>query len=52
MEEHQFTQIHRHTDVKLALGRLAVLIAVGTAGYSYKAGFENSKGVATAGVIA
>lgn len=52
MDEHQFTQIHTHTDVKLTLGWLAVLIALGTAGYSYKIGFEGSKGVAAAGVVA
>lgn len=52
MKEYQFTEIHTHTDIKLALGWLAVLVAAGTAGYSYKLGFEETKGVATAGVIA
>lgn len=52
MKDYQFTEIHTHTDIKLALGWLAVLVAAGTAGYSYKVGFEETKGVATAGVIA
>ena len=52
MKEHQFTEIHTHTDIKLALGWIAVLVAAGTAGYSYKYGFEQTRGIAMAGVVA
>ncbi|KAF8348521.1 microsomal signal peptidase 25 kDa subunit-domain-containing protein [Amanita rubescens] len=46
-----FKQIHLHTDVRLALGWLSVLVAAGTALYGYKFDFEKSKPVVWVGVI-
>ncbi|KAK2461162.1 hypothetical protein APHAL10511_006689 [Amanita phalloides] len=46
-----FKQIHLHTDVRLALGWLSVLVASGTALYGYKVEFEKSKSVVWVGVI-
>ncbi|KAL9710161.1 hypothetical protein Ac2012v2_006457 [Leucoagaricus gongylophorus] len=46
-----FKQIHHHTDVRLGLGWLSVLVAGGTALYGYKVDFEKSKPVVWFGVI-
>jgi signal peptidase complex subunit 2 len=45
-----FKQIYLHTDVRLALGWLSVLVAAGTALYGYKFDFEKSKPVVWVGV--
>ncbi|KIL64090.1 hypothetical protein M378DRAFT_163564 [Amanita muscaria Koide BX008] len=45
-----FKQIHHHTDIRLALGWLSVLVAAGTALYGYKVEFEKSKPVVWVGV--
>ena len=45
-----FKQIHLHTDVRLALGWLSVLVAAGTALYGYKVDFEKAKPVVWVGV--
>ncbi|OSD05193.1 hypothetical protein PYCCODRAFT_1432946 [Trametes coccinea BRFM310] len=47
-----FKQIHTHTDVRLALGWLSVLIAGATGLYGWKVPFEQSKPAVWAGVIA
>ncbi|GJJ14903.1 hypothetical protein Clacol_009173 [Clathrus columnatus] len=47
----QFKTIHRHTDVRLALGWSCVFIASGTALYGYQTQFEKSKFVVWTGVI-
>ncbi|TBU38726.1 microsomal signal peptidase 25 kDa subunit-domain-containing protein [Dichomitus squalens] len=46
-----FKQIHTHTDVRLALGWLSVLIAGGTGLYGWRVPFEQSKPAVWAGVI-
>jgi len=46
-----FSQIHTHTDVRLALGWAAVLTASGTAFYGWKIEFEESKPVVLAGLV-
>jgi signal peptidase complex subunit 2 len=46
-----FKQIHHHTDIRLALGWLSVLVAGGTALYGYKIEFEKSKPVVWVGVL-
>ncbi|KAI5886884.1 uncharacterized protein SCHCODRAFT_02640153 [Schizophyllum commune H4-8] len=46
-----FKQIHTHTDVRLGLGWLSVLVAGGTALYGYKVEFEQSKKGVWAGLI-
>ncbi|KAG8871526.1 hypothetical protein FRB97_008605 [Tulasnella sp. 331] len=45
-----YTQNHMHTDVRLALGYTAVLIAAATGFYSWKISFEESKMGVMAGV--
>ncbi len=45
-----YAQNHMHTDVKLALGYTAVLVAAATGLYSWKISFEESKLGVTAGV--
>ncbi|KAJ2993701.1 hypothetical protein NUW54_g7675 [Trametes sanguinea] len=47
-----FKQIHTHTDVRLALGWLSVLVAGATGLYGWKVPFEQSKPAVWAGVIA
>ncbi|KAH9941854.1 microsomal signal peptidase 25 kDa subunit-domain-containing protein [Epithele typhae] len=46
-----FKQIHTHTDVRLALGWLSVLVAGGTGLYGWRVPFEPGKPVVWAGVI-
>ena len=46
-----FKQIHTHTDVRLALGWLSVLVAGATGLYGWKVPFEQSKPGVWAGVI-
>ncbi|RPD54882.1 hypothetical protein L226DRAFT_487526 [Lentinus tigrinus ALCF2SS1-7] len=46
-----FKQIHTHTDVRLALGWLSVLIAGGTGLYGWRVPFEQSKPGVWAGVL-
>lgn len=46
-----FKQIHTHTDVRLALGWLSVLVAGGTGLYGWRVPFEESKPGVWAGVI-
>ncbi|KAF8627112.1 hypothetical protein AX15_004539 [Amanita polypyramis BW_CC] len=46
-----FKQIHLHTDVRLGLGWLSVVIAAATALYGYKVEFEKSKPVVWVGVV-
>lgn len=46
----QFTQDHTHTDVKLLLGWIGVIVAAATTGWSYKYGFEATKDVVWVGV--
>ena len=46
-----FKQIHTHTDVRLALGWLSVLVAGGTGLYGWRVPFEQSKPGVWAGVI-
>lgn len=46
-----FKQIHTHTDVRLGLGWLSVLVAGGTALYGYKVEFEQAKPIVWAGLI-
>jgi len=48
----QFKTRNTHTDVRLALGWLAVLVSVGTGLYGWKTEFETAKPVVWAGVIA
>ncbi len=52
MRSHQFNQQNYHTDVKLVLGWLSVFIGIGSAGWSYMVGFEESKTLVTWSVIA
>ncbi|KAI0326088.1 hypothetical protein GY45DRAFT_1329335 [Cubamyces sp. BRFM 1775] len=47
-----FKQIHTHTDVRLALGWLSVLVAGATGLYGWRVPFEQSKPAVWAGVIA
>ncbi|EIW54954.1 uncharacterized protein TRAVEDRAFT_172586 [Trametes versicolor FP-101664 SS1] len=47
-----FKQIHTHTDVRLALGWLSVLVAGATGLYGWRVPFEQGKPVVWAGVIA
>ncbi|KAI0754310.1 microsomal signal peptidase 25 kDa subunit-domain-containing protein [Daedaleopsis nitida] len=46
-----FKQIHTHTDVRLALGWLSVVVAGGTGLYGWRVPFEQSKPGVWAGVI-
>ena len=46
-----FRQIHTHTDVRLALGWLSVLVAGGTGLYGWRVPFEQSKPGVWAGVL-
>lgn len=47
----QFQQSHKHTDIKLLLGYLGIFVAASTVGWSYKVGFEQSKNFVWGGVI-
>jgi hypothetical protein len=46
-----YKQDYTHTDVRLALGWLAVIVAGGTGFYGWKTEFEESKPVVWAGVL-
>lgn len=50
-KDHQFTEIHTYTDIRLVLGWTSVLIAASTMGYSYHYGFESTKGITMLGVF-
>ena len=50
-KDHQFTESHTYTDIRLVLGWTSVLIAAATMGYSYQYGFESTKGMTMLGVF-
>lgn len=52
LAKQQFNQSHQHTDVKLALGWTAAIIALGTTAWSYRLEFEDTRFALTGAVAA
>jgi len=45
-----YVQVHTLSDIRLALGYIAVIAVAGAAFYEYKVGFKEAKGVSMLGV--